>query len=517
MRRCIPVVILLLFLTCLMPISMGATPTFSQVSPTDGAVNVSFIGTLKYVPVTVNISDADGNLKNILIETNSTGSWVELTSMEFAISVPYQRITTKIYNCAYGTKYYWRVSAHDNTTTDWTSQIFSFTTESQQQNESEGGGGENAGGNISIFPSTPVSGKLFVIIIDKPIDDNGYVWIQDTLYPVTITGGFGTVQISEEIYGEANLWLYSGLKKTFNIQCGLTGSISLSIPNTITVDTPTDITVTIGGKPVGNAEIKITDPSGDETTATTSNGVANYIFNKVGDWRVRCSFIGQNSVKDVHVAYKDMDVTADNDNYIAGGDVKITTEPNAMVEITQGGIIQIQSITTNGLLIFTPREPGSYKATATLGNKQGTVSFDVYQQANIKVFDLDTNVQIIEAKANKKYMVKVVDSRDQPLNSFENVFVTEADVISPTISLNEGIGFWTPTQGGIVTLHLTEIEGFVIKDLSLTVEGTTDYIIPIIITIVILIVIVLLILFRGKIPKSITDKLKLKPKRQIPV
>lgn len=516
MKRYVPVIILLLFLTCLIPTSVNATPTFLIPSPVNGAVNVSFVGTLKYVPLSINVSG--GNLKHILIETNATGSWVELTAMEFAIPIPYQTITTKIYNCTYATKYYWRVSAHDNTTNNLTSQIFYFTTKSQQQNGS-GGGGETPIGSINIFPTTPTSGKLFAIFLDKPIDTSGYIWIQSTMYPVIISKGFGTVQVDEAIYGDARLWLYPGTQKTFTITCGLSGSLTLNVPDTIQVNKPTDISVKISGKAVGLANIRITDPLGDEISVNTTNGVVNFVFDQVGTWLVRTSFAGQNEVQEVKVIYQDMDITTDQNSYLAGDDAKIMTEPDALVSIEQDGVIKIQSVATNGIVTFTPRDPGGYKATATLGNKQGSVAFDVSQQVRIKVFDITTNAQVITAKANTMYMVKVIDSKDQPLYNYQVVYVlqTTSTQEMPTIPLNGGIGFWTPTDGGVITLHVEELSGYISEDLSINVEGSTSYTIPIIVAIIIIIVVVLLILFRGKLPKSITDRFKLKPKRQIPV
>lgn len=183
-------------------------------------------------------------------------------------------------------------------------------------------------------------------------------------------------------------------------------------------------------------------------------------------------------------------------------------------------MIKIQSVATNGIMTFTPRDPGDYKATATLGNKQGSVAFDVSQQVRIKVFDIATNAQVVQAKTNMMYMVKVIDSKDQPLYNYQVVYVIQSTYSSeelPTIPLNGGIGFWTPTQGGVMTLHVEEMSGYVTEDLSINVESSTNYIIPIIIAIILIIVVVLLILFRSRIPKSITNKLKLKPKREIPV
>jgi|APFre7841882654_1041346.scaffolds.fasta_scaffold00775_6 hypothetical protein len=519
MKKYIPIVILLLFLTCLIPTSVNATPTFLNPSPANGAVNISFIGTLKYVPLSVNVSG--GNLKHISIETNATGSWVELTSIDFAVAIPYQIITTKIYNCTYATKYYWRVNAHDNTTTNLTSQIYYFTTKSQQQQNGSGGGGggETPIGSINIFPTTPTSGKLFAIFLDKPIDTNGYIWIQNTMYPIVISKGFGTVQVDESIYGNAILWLYPGTQKTFTIACGLSGSLTITVPSTVQVNKPTDITIKVSGKSVSLATLIITDPLGIDTSVNTTNGVVNYVFNKVGTWLVRTTFAGQNDVQNVNVIYQTMGVGTDQSSYLAGDDVTITADPNALVSIELGGVIKIQSLATNGNVIFTPKDPGSYTATATLGNKQGSVDFSVSQQVRIKVFDVATNAEVIQAKANTMYMVKVIDSRDQALGNYQFVTVISSnpDQIEPEIPLNGGIGFWTPKDGGVMTLHVDEIAGYVTQDLSINVEGSTNYVIPIIVVIIVIIVMILLILFRSRIPKSITDKLKLKPKREIPI
>lgn len=517
MRRWLSVVILLLLAVSFMPTSMGASPSYTDVSPANGAINVTIVGAYHYVALSINISDSDGDLKYFMIETNATDgvNWTQLSSFEFPNPVAYQLVTTKIFNCTNETKYWWRVSSRDNES-NWTNQTYSFITQmngSQQQ----GGGGETPSGNISIFPPTPTSGKMFAIIIDQPINTNGYIWIQENMYPVEITNGFGTVQTSEEIYGEAHLWLYKNMQKVFTIQIGLKGSLTLDVPDTVAVDTATDIHVKVGGKQVATANVNFTDPTGKMTTISASSGVMSFVFDKVGTWLVRCELIGQNDVQEVVVTYKEMSVSTNSNQYVVGDDVKINADDGAMVDITEEGVIKIQSIATNGLLMFTPREPGSYRATGTLGNKRGSASFDVVQQVKIKVFDMDTNAQVVTAKAEKRYLVKVVDSRDVPLYDFEQVFTTETNPESSTVPLSGGIGFWTPKQGGTITLHVEEKAGYVTEDLAINVEGVTNYLLIGIIVAVVAIVISLLVVFRSKLPPGLTERFKLKPKREIPI
>jgi hypothetical protein len=497
-----------------MPIVNAESPFFNSITPSNGATDVEIHDATdeKYVTISVNITDSDSDLKYYILQTNKTGAWVTLDSYELPTPLRYYVVTKKVYNCSYEDMIFWRLLARDNTS-DWTNHTFYFTT--QDEPEENGGSGEVQTGNISLFPAIPTSGKLFAVIIDKPIDAYGYLWVKNTMYPIAVTKGFGTVETPQEIYGEGLIWLYGGMKKTFTIASGLTGSLSVTVPDTVVVDSAFDIQVKIGGKLVGYAELQLTDPTGKTITINTSTGIVNQVFDKVGTWIVRTSLNNQNDVKEITVTYKQLSVSTDEAQYTAGDDVTVTTEDGALVSISSGGIIKIQSIATNGVVMFTPRDPGDYKVTATSGNKQGTETFNVYQNVRIQIIDTETNAQVTTLKANKNYVVKLVDSRDQLIYNFQSIYTS--DSLSSTIPLSSGMGFWIPKKSGIITLSIEQLEGYMNEPLTVTVEGTTDILIPIIIIIIVVVVLLLLFYFRSKLPQGLRDKFKLKPKREIPV
>lgn len=513
MRKSIIIFIILCMLGFLSFSVNAGSPQITDVHPSNGAIDQPLS-----VNLSANLSDPDGDMVYFIFKTNKSGTWEKISDLTVTY-IPNGTYTTTLSGLDYNTKYWWKLNVKDEQG-NWNNKTFIFTT----VGDGNGGGEEpDFSGEITIFPDSPTSGEMFAVILDNRVSTSGYVWVGGKLFYVIVTNGFGTVQTDDNVYGDAYIWLYgenasSSLKKTFTIQCGLEGTLSLDAPESVKVNEVAEINITMGGEPVADAEVLITDPFGYSITLhTNENGKVTQIMDKVGDWLIRCTFLSQNALKEVNVEYKQLEISVSNDEHIIGDDVRIDTEEDAIIEITKDGVLKFQSTALNGVLVFTPNEPGAYRATGTIGNKRGTVDFDVFQRITIKVFDLN-NMQISKLEAGTKYLVKVVDDRDRPVSDFDEVYYGYGE----TISLNGGFGFWTPMSGGTTELYLDDIDGFLSNTLNVLVEGGESEFeinwVGIIIVIVI-IVGVLLYAFRDKLPdrfKRIFGK-GLRSKREVPI
>jgi len=488
--------ILLLVVLLLLFFSTTATAEIivSDVYPSIGAKNIDVSGVI----LTVTINSTEGTF-DYRIEC-SNGQFTTGTNSTNGTYI------LELNNLKYNTKYWWNVIVDNE------SFSFYFTTKSAGHTE-----------EITIFPEKPVSGKTFAIVLNERINTAGYVYVGDTLYPINIQNGFGTVTVDETTYGDAVLWLYgvnsSDIQKSFYIDVGIEGSLGLDTTDVIKVNEVLDATITVGGKPIKDVEVIFVSPDNKEIVLhTDSEGKVSHIMDMVGLWLIKCSFLGQNVVKEINVEYKPLGITCDNNKYVLGDDVRIETEENTVLDITKDGVIKFQGLATNGILVYTPNEPGNYRVTGVLNNKKGTVDFTVYQEAFIKVYNLD-NLQVQHLSTGEKYMVKVVDSRDRPLSDFKEIYYD----FSKTIPLTGGIGFWTPITAGNIQLTLPDLDGFVTNNINLLIEGKTENTAEIniygILFVVGIFIVLLLYIFRDKLPDSIKDIFYkgLKPKREIPI
>jgi hypothetical protein len=96
-------------------------PAFSNVTPEDGALNVSLNPTLS-----VEVSDADGEVMEIIFESDATGSWQVMQTYTNGESGTYTVIPAVMNE--YVTTYHWRVTADDGNGNP-TTETYSFTTE----------------------------------------------------------------------------------------------------------------------------------------------------------------------------------------------------------------------------------------------------------------------------------------------------------------------------------------------------------------------------------------------------
>jgi len=129
-RGLITLVIAVVILTSVMYILpepvRGASPTINYVSPADEATFVD-VWRGEGVNLTVNVTDADGDLNQVVLKWNNSGTWATFYDSGALGGVSYHNITVLNSNFTGSWETYeWQVCAYD---TAWTNTTYSFTTE----------------------------------------------------------------------------------------------------------------------------------------------------------------------------------------------------------------------------------------------------------------------------------------------------------------------------------------------------------------------------------------------------
>jgi len=110
----------------MLPVGRAAAPTVEYLSPADSA---TFVDVMRGdgVNYTVNVSDSDGNLQQVVLQDNASGSWVTFYDSGSLGGVSYHNHSgvNSHWTGSWET-YYWKVCAYDGS---WTNVTYSFTTE----------------------------------------------------------------------------------------------------------------------------------------------------------------------------------------------------------------------------------------------------------------------------------------------------------------------------------------------------------------------------------------------------
>lgn len=326
--------------------------------------------------------------------------------------------------------------------------------------------------NITIFPSNPVSGKMFAIFLDEPVDTSGFLWIHDDMYPLEIKNGFTSVQTDENIYGDAMLWIYGkGFTKTFEIECGLKGTPSFKILDIITVGESGDIQLMVGDKPIIDAEVYLQDPDDVEyVLMTDSNGEIHQTFDKPGTWKLGSMFKNERIVDDIVVNYKPLGVTVNKYSYNTGEPVAIQCgDSNVELFIKKNNVLVTQTTISTGNYEYIPEKSGVYTVEALSENKKGTTTFTVNMPTTIRILD-GNNMQTTILKENQNYIIQVLDENGQLIPQYEQVYTTNGPVV-----INDGLGFWRPTESGTIRLTVEDAGEYIGSELLVTIESEPPY------------------------------------------
>jgi len=108
-------------------ITMAVSPTIAYATPADGATFVD-VWRGHGVNITVNVSDADGDLQQVVLKWNNSGTWATFYDSGALGGVSYHNVTVLNTNFTGSwTTYEWKICAKDGT--GWVNTTYSFTTE----------------------------------------------------------------------------------------------------------------------------------------------------------------------------------------------------------------------------------------------------------------------------------------------------------------------------------------------------------------------------------------------------
>ncbi|MBS3748150.1 MAG: hypothetical protein KGY67_00435 [Candidatus Thermoplasmatota archaeon] len=322
---------------------------------------------------------------------------------------------------------------------------------------------------FEMFPENPVSGNYFAVSFNESFNSSGFLWIKEQMIPVSVENGFVILKVDKNMFGEARLWLHTyGFVAEFMIKSGLEGSPSLKIPKSSEINDVVNVQFVIGGEPISDEEIEVTSPSDDVSTYITDvEGRIYPILDEVGEWIFKSEFQGKKIVQKLNIPYLKMDVSISKKVFNIGEKVGIVTDVNnAVITIKKENSVKLQINVGNGYLEYTPDESGTYTVSVISDDetKKGSNSFDVKVKATISVFDKN-NMQTSFLKQNHEYLIKIIDDSGNVISDYSKVMIDLKQ-----INLNNGIGFWSPSSFGELTLSIDSKGQYIGSQSVVTVE-----------------------------------------------
>lgn len=442
-------------------------PTVSAIGITPESIEIE-IEEDQYTTEQIEITNTLNHSIDVVIDTDMP---ITFSKTSFNLGINESRVITVFLFSEESTGYI-------NITYDNTTESIPVTINLEQSG--------NSNGDITIFPTVPNSGDLFVIALSDAVDVSGFIWINNKMYPIQIKDGFTTVELENIAYGEAQLWLYGkGFIHTFNVECGLEGNAVIESISDIQVDEILDVTLKIGAEPLVNTEITVTDPDGVTCSfKTDADGKIYPLMDEVGEWLLRAEFRGKQTVKKVTVTHQTMSVSINKETLNIGETVIIMTgEQNANIIIKRDGVSQFQTNINYGALEYSPLSVGQYTVDVESGNKKGSTSFTVRMQTSIRILDKN-NMQTSIVKQGGEYIIQVIDENGQPVSAYqlitaEKVFNQSGVLLEPnslyseplvTIPLDNGLGFWKPEIHGTYTLSVEDIGNYIGSSIEINIE-----------------------------------------------
>jgi hypothetical protein len=440
MRRCLSVLLILLFIGCLIPF-VSANPSVSNIYPADGATSVHFDSQPNRIHLRANITNANGSIKYILFETNKTGTWQKIADTNItgnwttSTYVPFSSLN-------YSTTYWWRIKAKDSVG-NWTNTTaWKFTTVAY------GGGGNGTGGvpsgSITIVPSQPKSGGTVIFLISKS-NASGYVICMETqnVYPVLFSQGLGSIELGPD-YGTAQIFILNYGSKNFTIKHMYEGEIFIDSPYSANINTQVQVSIMAQGVYVP-ATLYLTSPSNQISSRQAgASGPLFVNFDEAGNWTMRADAFGNNVSKHITVNPDPIAIEVSDDS-VVGQEATITVNNNqASVEVKQAETTWTYQADTNGEVFFTPPWSGRYTITATAQNQMGTKTFDVKSGTVISVKN-DKGAQISTITEGDLLLIQVQDAIGNAVQSSTLEIYGDSKLLK-TLQLSGGSGIWQVTS-----------------------------------------------------------------------
>lgn len=157
--------------------------------------------------------------------------------------------------------------------------------------------------SATMIPSTPEPGKSFAIVLNRNIDAEALLILNDeTMKTTSIHNGAGIMSLELDEYGHASLMIFTEnnrVTQTFNI-----GSVTLTMPEDVKLGETRTIKATIGDTLLQNHEIIIIEDDGDETEKKTdSNGEITYKFENTGSYTFLSSIGDETTYENIDIEW----------------------------------------------------------------------------------------------------------------------------------------------------------------------------------------------------------------------
>jgi hypothetical protein len=350
----------------------------------------------------------------------------------------------------------------------------------------------NSNKNVSIYPVKPYSGKLFVLALKENVDLPGFIFISDEVIPVYFNDGFTTVEVEPALYGDAELWLKGeGFIYDFEILCGIDGTALFEYSKTLTVGDIATISLSIGGEKLKGVSISLIDHDGIiYSFKTDADGNIKPVMDKPGEWIIKTVFKDKQIVSKINVEYKQLKINLDKISYNVGDKTSVSfDENNVDVTVKRDNMIILQQQTETGVLDFFLSEPGTYVVSAIANEKKASKEFIVKSQTVIRILD-ENNMQTSILRTDKKYIVQVIDNRNNLVSIYDTVSTPYG-----LIYINNGLGFYTPTEGGQISLSIPDKDNFLGCSVLVTVEQAMEQDNSLLYAVLVIVVIIVIVLF----------------------
>jgi hypothetical protein len=441
MRRCLSLLLMLLFIACVNPVhfSSATSPAVLNIYPANGAVNVTFNNNVTHaVYLRANITDIDGDLKYIRFETNRTGNWTKIADTNIT-----GNWTTSTYiifsNLTKGARYWWRIKARDNSS-NWTNTTsYGFKIKA---NATGGGNTGTSGAIITIVPSQPKSGGTVVFLINRS-NASGYVICNATMnvYPIIFTQCLGSIVLVDADYGPALIYIVNYGTKIFTVKHQYEGVLLIDAPSSADVNTKVDVAVMSQGQYIAST-LSFTSPSNHVNTRQTGTvGPISYTFAEAGNWTLQANAYYSNATRKIYINPEPITIQIDSNIKVNRETAINVNSPNAHVMIRKGDATWTYTSDSNGDVLFTPLFSGQYTVTATSSNQEGAKTFNVQSSTDILVTNTKGKATITDGD------ILIIEVQDGEGNSVKsgalNIFGD--DLPLKNIELSGKTTYWTAT------------------------------------------------------------------------
>ena len=321
---------------------------------------------------------------------------------------------------------------------------------------------------VEIFPSPATSGSSLAIYFtgdSTGLSADGFLSVRTFIYRVEMRNGFGIVDLEKDAYGPATLYLFGSTiqegdsKKEFEIGKGTGKDLNVYITGTATINDDVAATVSYGGDPYGNLEVKVTSPSDEiETYITDNQGRAEFEVNEIGKWRVMVSAEGQMATGSVDVDYGVLPLGIVEEELPQVGDtITIVTDAEAYVEVVIDAVLDGDYIASaDGFILLPILKGGRYTLDGKLGDLRGKHSFQVPSRANINILNPTTRMPVDKIESQKRYLVEVTNSAGHLIEDAESLWIANPMGTKELLPLSGGVGTWSPYRTGSYMLSVDD-------------------------------------------------------------